>query len=72
MHAAAGREPQEIARYLLELASAFNTYVSDGRRHRILGDDAELSVARLGLARCVRTVLANGLGLLGISAPERM
>jgi arginyl-tRNA synthetase len=71
-HAAAGREPQEVARYLLDLASAFNTYVSDGRRHRILGDDAELSLARLALARCVRTVLANGLGLLGISAPERM
>jgi arginyl-tRNA synthetase len=70
--AARGREPQEIARYLLELATAFHTYVSDARNHRVLSDDAELSSARLCLASAVRITLANGLGLLGISAPERM
>lgn len=66
------REPQEVARYLLGLASTFHTYVSDSRNHRILSDDPQLSQARLGLSRGVRLVLANGLGLLGISAPERM
>ena len=41
-------------------------------RHRVVSGDAELSAARLGLAAAVRTVIANGLGLLGVSAPERM
>lgn len=71
-HAAAAREPQEIARYLLDLASAFHSYVSDGQRHRVLSDDRSLSLARLSLVSALRTVLANGLSLLGISAPERM
>ncbi len=71
-HAAAAREPQEIARYLLDLASAFHTYVSDGRRHRVISDDADLTRARLALTAALRTTLANGLALLGISAPERM
>ncbi len=70
--AAQAREPQEIARYLLELANAFNTYVSDGKRHRIVSDDRELSLARLALVSAVRTALGNGLNLLGVSAPERM
>jgi arginyl-tRNA synthetase len=72
LHAARAREPQELARYLLDLAGAFNTYVSDGRRHRVLSDDAGLALARLALARALRQTLANGLGLLGIAAPERM
>ncbi len=71
-HAANAREPQEIARFLLDLASAFHTYVSDAKRHRVLSDDSGLSRARLALVAAVRTTLANGLGLLGISAPERM
>ncbi len=71
-HAAAAREPQEIARYLLELANGFNTYVSDGKRHRVVSEDRELSIARLGLVSAVRIVLASGLALLGIDAPERM
>ena len=72
LHAAQTREPQEIARYLLELANAFNTYVSDGKRHRIVSDDRELSLARLALVGAVRIALANGLELLGVDAPERM
>ena len=40
--------------------------------HRVLSEDAGLSAARLGLALAIRNVLASGLGLLGISAPERM
>ncbi len=71
-HAAKAREPMEVARYLLDLATAFHSYVSDGVRHRVLSDDRELSMARLGLVRAIRSTLANGLGLLGIEAPERM
>jgi len=38
----------------------------------VLSDDSELTAARLGLVLAVRTVLANGLGVLGLSAPEQM
>ena len=72
LHAARAREPQEVARYLLALATAFHTYVSDSTRHRVLSDDKELSVARLALVRAVRITLGNGLERVGISAPERM
>ncbi len=72
LHAARAREPQEVARYLLALATAFHSYVSDSTRHRVLSDDKELSVARLALVRAVRITLGNGLGRVGISAPERM
>jgi len=70
--AARAREPQEVARYALELATTFHTYISDGSRHRVLSDDRDLSTARLALVRAVRTTLANALRILGISAPERM
>jgi arginyl-tRNA synthetase len=70
--AAAGREPHHIAYYLREVAGLWNPYVQDGVRHRVLSEDAALTGARLALALAVRTVLANGLGLLGLSAPERM
>jgi len=71
-HAASAREPQEVARYLLDLASAFHAWVSDGQRNRVLSDDADLSAARLGLVAALRIALAAGLALLGIDAPERM
>jgi arginyl-tRNA synthetase len=70
--AAAAREPHHIAYYLRDVAGLWNPYVQDGTRHRVLSEDAALSAARLALALAVRTVLANGLGLLGLSAPERM
>jgi arginyl-tRNA synthetase len=66
------REPHHVAYYLRDLAGLWNPYLQDGVRHRVLSDDTSLTSARLGLALAVRTVLANGLGLLGISAPERM
>ena len=72
VHASEAREPQEVARYLLDLATTFHSYISDGKRHRVLSDDRELSVARLGLVSAIRMTLANGLRLLGIAAPERM
>jgi arginyl-tRNA synthetase len=70
--AAETREPHHLAYYLREVAGLWNPYVQDGVRHRVLTEDAGLTGARLGLALAVRTVLANGLGLLGMSAPERM
>jgi arginyl-tRNA synthetase len=70
--AAAGREPHHLAYYLRDVAGLWNPYVQDGVRHRVLSEDAALTGARLALALAVRTVLANGLGLLGLTAPERM
>jgi len=70
--AAETRAPHHIAYYLRELAGLWNPYIQDGKRHRVLSEDAALTGARLGLTLAVRTVLAKGLELLGISAPERM
>jgi arginyl-tRNA synthetase len=70
--ASGAREPHHVAYYLRELAGLWNPYLQDGKRHRVVSEDVGLSQARLGLARGVRTVLANGLGLLGIRAPETM
>jgi arginyl-tRNA synthetase len=70
--AADTREPHHVAYYARELAGLWNPYLQDGVRHRVLSEDAVLTRARLGLARAVRTVLANALSLLGIAAPERM
>ncbi len=70
--AAEAREPHHVAYYLRELAGLWNPYLQDGRRHRILSEDAALTGARLALCRAVRAVLRNGLALLGMSAPESM
>lgn len=68
---AAGRdlEPHQVASYLLELAQSFQSYYND---HQVLVDDAATRNGRLALALATRQVLANGLGLLGIDAPEVM
>jgi arginyl-tRNA synthetase len=67
----AGRqlEPHLVATYLLELAQAFQSYYND---HQFLVDEASTRDARLALALAVRQVLANGLGMLGVSSPESM
>jgi arginyl-tRNA synthetase len=70
--AAESREPHHIAYYLREIAGLWNPYLQDGANHRVLSDDAELTAARLGLALAVRNVLASGLDLIGVSAPEQM
>jgi arginyl-tRNA synthetase len=62
-------EPHLIATYLRELAAAFHMYYNT---HQFLVDDAAIRNARLTLAQATRQVLANGLELLGISAPESM
>jgi arginyl-tRNA synthetase len=61
-----------VAYYLRELAGLWHPYLQDGVRHRVLSDDASLTAARLGLVLAVRSVLAGGLSLLGLSAPEQM
>jgi arginyl-tRNA synthetase len=70
--AAEAREPHRVAYYLRDLAGLWNPYIQDGRRHRVISEDPGLTAARLGLVLAVRNVLASGLELLGISAPERM
>ncbi|WZH52957.1 MAG: arginine--tRNA ligase [Nocardioides alkalitolerans] len=69
------REPHRIARYLEDTASVFNKWY-DTKECRMLpqGDEpvSPTNEARLVLAHAVRQVVANGLGLLGVSAPERM
>jgi len=67
--AALGKDPQQLANYLRELANAFHTYYNE---HRVLVDHADLRNARLNLSLAVRQVLHNGLQLLGVSAPEAM
>ena len=61
-----------MAYYLRDLAGLWNPYLQDGVNHRVLSEDASLSAARIGLVLAVRTVLAGGLDLLGLSAPEQM
>jgi arginyl-tRNA synthetase len=70
--AARAREPHHVAYYLRELAGLWNPYLQDGVVHRVLSEDRELSDARLALVQGVRIVLANGLRLLGVGAPEQM
>ncbi|WP_040805185.1 arginine--tRNA ligase [Nocardia concava] len=73
--AAETREPHRVVRYLEELAGAYHPFQSD-KTLRVIpqGDDAvsPLNATRLELVKATRQVLANGLGLLGVSAPERM
>ncbi|MDH4323965.1 MAG: arginine--tRNA ligase [Betaproteobacteria bacterium] len=61
--------PHAIAFYLRELAGEFHSYYN---AERILVEDQATRTARLALCAAVRQVLANGLALLGVSAPERM
>jgi arginyl-tRNA synthetase len=70
--AAESREPHHVAYYLREVAGLWNPYLQDGSLHRVISEDTALTAARLGLVLAVRNVLASGLGLLGISTPERM
>ena len=67
--AARAREPHRITAYLEDLARlAHNWY----HHCRVLGEPPAVEAARLALARAARTVLANGLTLLGLTAPDRM
>jgi arginyl-tRNA synthetase len=71
--AAALREPHRVARYLEDTAAAYHRFY-DSCRVLPLGDEepSDLHRARLRLVQATRVVLANGLGLLAVSAPDRM
>ena len=62
-------EPHHLTTYLIELASTFHSFY---QKHRVISDDRSLSRARLVLVEATRTVIHNALGLLKITAPERM
>ena len=61
--------PHAVAFYLRSLAGEFHSYYN---AERILVEDEATRMARLALCATVRQVLANGLSLLGVSAPERI
>ncbi len=61
--------PQRIARYVYDLASTFSAFYRDCR---ILGVEEDLAIARLALLKVTRHTIQHALGLLGVSAPERM
>ncbi len=67
--AAANSEPHTVATYLRELAADFHTWYN---AHKMLVEDQPLRDARVALSLAVRQVIANGLGLLGVSAPQEM
>ena len=74
--AALAHEPHRVAFYLYELASEFHaqwTRGTDAPHLRfIIQDDPQLTVARLALVQGLVTVLASGLALLGVEAPNEM
>ncbi len=67
--AASNCEPHTVANYLRELAGDFHTWYN---AHKMLVDDPGQRNARVALSQGVRQVIANGLDLLGVSAPESM
>ncbi|MDO5747187.1 MAG: arginine--tRNA ligase [Actinomycetaceae bacterium] len=73
LQAARLREPHRVAHYLEELASAYHAWYGKTRVSPRAGDEVnEGHIARLALNNATRQVLANGLKLMGVSAPERM
>ncbi len=67
--AAIGYEPHQIAYYLRELANDFHGYYN---AHPFLSSENDIRLARLGLIDATRIVIANGLKILGVSAPQKM
>lgn len=61
--------PHLLAHFLMDMARDFHTYYN---AHHFITDDMPLSQARLTLIAAVRQVIANGLGLMGVSAPQSM
>jgi arginyl-tRNA synthetase len=74
--AALNREPHRIVFYLFDLASAFHGLWNKGKElpdlRFINNDDRQGTIAKLALVKGTRTVLANGLAILGVSAPDEM
>lgn len=69
LEAAERRAPQRVSRYVQELASVFSSFYRDCQ---VLTPDEALSHARLALCVATKSVIADGLGMLGVTAPERM
>ncbi len=67
--AATALEPHRVANYLLETAGLVHTWY---HKHHVLNEPEHIMHARLVLAKSARIVIANALGVLGITAPERM
>ena len=67
--ASQARAPHRLVTFLREVATAYNAFYRDCH---IVGEAPALATARLALNRATRTVLGNGLAILGIDAPERM
>jgi arginyl-tRNA synthetase len=67
--AALRREPHQVVNYLRELANLFHSWYN---AHQFIVDDAQLRDARITLALATGQVLRNGLGLMGVSAPDKM
>jgi arginyl-tRNA synthetase len=61
--------PHRLIFFLMDLAGQFHAFYN---KHKVITEDAQLTAARLCLCQGIKTVLANGLGLIGVSAPERM
>lgn len=68
-HAAQERAPHRIARYVHEVAGLFHSFYN---QCRIVGVEEDLAVARLALVGAVKNVICHALGILGVSAPEKM
>lgn len=62
-------EPHNIANYLRDLAGEYHSYYN---AHKVIVDDLALLNARMALSLATRQVIANGLDILGVSAPEQM
>ena len=67
--AANNRAPQHLVHYLRDLANEFHTYYN---AHTFIVDDDALRNARLALITATRTVIASGLKIIGVSAPDSM
>ena len=67
--AASNRAPQHLVHYLRDLANDFHTYYN---AHKFIVDNADLRDARLTLIAATRIVIASGLSILGVTAPDKM
>jgi arginyl-tRNA synthetase len=72
VEATSNLEPHRIPFYLLEMAGDFHRYYNKPVNRIIDTECRDISVARLFLAQVLKNAIAGGLGLLGVSAPERM
>jgi len=67
--AARSLEPHRLTFYLNDLAALFHNYYN---KHKVVSQERELTLSRLFLVKCIKTVVANALKLLGVSSPEEM